>query len=85
MKTTIDAAGRLVVPRAVRRAAGLEAGTVVDVRFVDGRIEIEPEAFPVTMERRGRFTVAVPMKDVTALTSSAVEETRDAILDDRLS
>lgn len=71
MKTTIDAAGRIVIPRAIRRAAGLEAGTVVDVQFVEGRIEIEPEALRVTMTQRGRFTVAVPGKDIAPLKAAS--------------
>lgn len=40
MRTTIDAAGRLVVPKPVRDAMGLEPGRAVDVVFTDGRIEI---------------------------------------------
>ena len=41
MRTTIDAAGRVVVPKAVRDAMGLSAGREIDVVFTDGRIEIE--------------------------------------------
>ncbi|HZS92352.1 MAG TPA: AbrB/MazE/SpoVT family DNA-binding domain-containing protein, partial [Chloroflexota bacterium] len=42
MKTTMDAAGRLVIPREIRRQAGLQPGMPVEVRWHDGRIEIEP-------------------------------------------
>lgn len=42
MRITIDAAGRLVIPKAIRDAAGLEAGDELDVELRDGRIEIEP-------------------------------------------
>ncbi|HEX4863153.1 MAG TPA: AbrB/MazE/SpoVT family DNA-binding domain-containing protein [Acidimicrobiales bacterium] len=31
METTIDAAGRIVVPKQLRDALGLEAGTVIDI------------------------------------------------------
>lgn len=85
MKTTIDSAGRLVVPREVRRAAGLEGGAVVDVRFVHGRIEIEPEPLQVRLERKGRFLVAVPVSEVPKMTAKDVEEAREALLDDRSS
>lgn len=85
MKTTIDAAGRLVVPREVRRAAGLEGGAVVDVRFVHGRIEIEPEPLQIRLEQRGHFTVAVPAGEIPTMKASDVEQTREALLDDRSS
>jgi AbrB family looped-hinge helix DNA binding protein len=42
MRTTIDGAGRIVIPKPVREQAGLRAGSEVDVEFRDGRIEIEP-------------------------------------------
>jgi len=41
MRTTIDAAGRVVVPKSLRDAMGLTAGREIDLVFVDGRIEIE--------------------------------------------
>jgi len=44
MKTTIDRAGRLVIPRSVRTQLGLEHGGEVDI-FVDGAsIRLEPTA-----------------------------------------
>ena len=42
MRTTIDGAGRLVVPKAIRDACGLEPGSDVEIRAVEGRVEIEP-------------------------------------------
>ena len=41
MRTTIDGAGRVVVPKAAREAMGLTAGREIDVVYTDGRIEIE--------------------------------------------
>ncbi|MFT3873707.1 MAG: AbrB/MazE/SpoVT family DNA-binding domain-containing protein [Nocardioides sp.] len=41
MITTIDGAGRIVVPKAIRDEMKLTAGRLVDVAYVDGRIEIE--------------------------------------------
>lgn len=83
MKTTIDAAGRLVIPKAIRRQAGLEPGMSLDVRYCNGRIEIEPEPTPVRLEREGRFLVIVPEGPVEVLTSELVESTRQAILEER--
>jgi AbrB family looped-hinge helix DNA binding protein len=42
MRTTIDGAGRIVIPKPLREQAGLRAGSEVDVELRDGRIEIEP-------------------------------------------
>ena len=39
MRTTIDAAGRLVVPKPLREELGFAAGTELEVRAVDGRLE----------------------------------------------
>jgi AbrB family looped-hinge helix DNA binding protein len=81
-RTTIDGAGRLVIPSDVRRAAGIRPGTLLDVRYRDGHIEIEPAPLPVRLERRGRWLVAVPEEPeeaVPPLTVETVEQTRQAL------
>ena len=40
MRTTIDGAGRLVVPKRLREQLGLTAGTELEVEAVDGRLEV---------------------------------------------
>lgn len=40
MKTTIDSAGRLVVPKALRDQLGLGPGSQVDVSVVDDHLEV---------------------------------------------
>ena len=42
MKTTIDAAGRLVVPKALRDLLGLEPGTAVDVSQYGAGLQLIP-------------------------------------------
>ncbi|HET7726871.1 MAG TPA: AbrB/MazE/SpoVT family DNA-binding domain-containing protein [Candidatus Limnocylindrales bacterium] len=44
MKTTIDRAGRLVIPRAMRTQLGLERGGDVEVSIDGASIRIEPTA-----------------------------------------
>ena len=83
MKATIDAAGRLVIPKEIRRQAGLRPGTQLDVRWHDGRIEIEPAAMPVRLVQRGRLLVAVSDAAGDALTVETVEETREALACER--
>ena len=75
MTTTIDAAGRIVVPKAVRQQARLTPGTRVEIRCRDGVVEVEPAPLPVTLRRRGRLLVAVPDREPGPLTSSVVERT----------
>jgi AbrB family looped-hinge helix DNA binding protein len=79
MITTIDAAGRLVIPGPVRREAALEPGVPLEVRWRDGIIEIEPQPIPVTLEKRGRLLVAKPKVKVRPLGAAAVERTRREI------
>jgi AbrB family looped-hinge helix DNA binding protein len=76
MVTTMDAAGRLVIPSAIRREASLEPGVPLDVRWRDGVIEIEPLPLPVRLERKGRLLVAIPARKVARLRTATVERTR---------
>ncbi|HSE96235.1 MAG TPA: AbrB/MazE/SpoVT family DNA-binding domain-containing protein [Methylomirabilota bacterium] len=77
MNTTIDSAGRLVIPKEIRREAGLRPGMPVQVRWRGGRIEIEPLPLPVKLIRRGRLLVAVPEgAGPGVLAAEAVERTR---------
>jgi AbrB family looped-hinge helix DNA binding protein len=76
MITTMDSAGRLVIPSEIRREAALEPGTPLDVRCRDGVIEIEPQALPITLQRKGRLLVASPVKKAARLRTSTVERTR---------
>lgn len=75
MKTTIDKAGRLVVPKAIREAAHLVPGTEVEIRLVEGRVEIEPAPMDVQLERRGQLVVALPQGAAEVLSEETVEET----------
>jgi AbrB family looped-hinge helix DNA binding protein len=84
MKSTIDSAGRLVIPKRIRQEAGIDAGASLDIRFQDGRIEIEPAPLPVRLVRKGRLTVAVPKVPVPRLTGSQVERTRDQLRAERV-
>lgn len=83
MVTTIDSAGRLVIPREIRQEAAIEPGTPLEVRLRDGVIEIEPQPLPVRLEKRGRFLVAVPERKVPPLTTDIVERTRRKIRRER--
>lgn len=79
MRTTIDRAGRLVVPRVIREAAGIAPGAELEIRVKDGRIEIEPAPLEVKLVKRGGLTVAVPTRSVPPLTDADVAETLAAV------
>ena len=84
MNTTIDSAGRLVIPQEIRREAGLKAGMTVEVRWRAGRIEIEPLPLPVKLVRRGKLLVAVPEGAVRGvLAAETVERTRRTLRRER--
>lgn len=84
MKSTIDRAGRIVVPKAIRDAAKLRAGTALDIRLVEGRLEIEPASLPVKLERRGKLLVAVAPAQQPTLTAKDVGEAIDSLRDERI-
>lgn len=76
MITTMDSAGRLVIPSEIRREAALEPGVPLEVRWRDGVIEIEPQSLAVTLKRKRRLLVASPAGKVPALRTATVERTR---------
>lgn len=58
MRTTIDGAGRIVIPKQLRLAAALEPGQELEITERDGRIEIEPVATPMRLVERDGFLAA---------------------------
>lgn len=75
MKTTIDTAGRLIVPKPLRTELGLRGGETLEISVTDGRLEIEVLPLAVRLEDRGRGLVAVPENvDVPKLTAADVRE-----------
>jgi AbrB family looped-hinge helix DNA binding protein len=76
MEVTIDSAGRLVIPREIRREAALEPGVPLEIRWRNGVIELEPRPLAVTLERKGRVLVATPSTRLPRLGAGSVERTR---------
>ncbi len=81
MKTSIDKAGRVVIPAAIRERAGLVAGAELDITLEDAGIRLErvapgPRLVKVGRRLVARPTVAAaerPVVDVAAL----IEEERN--------
>jgi AbrB family looped-hinge helix DNA binding protein len=76
---TVDSAGRLVVPKAIRERAGLRPGLRLSLTVRDGRVEIEPEPTPVRIMRKGSLSVAVPLIELPTLREEQVKAVRDAL------
>ena len=58
METTIDRAGRVVIPKPIREAAGLKPGAGLSIQYRDGRIEIEPKSMKARLVPKGSVLVA---------------------------
>lgn len=72
MRTTIDAAGRIVVPKRLRDELRLQAGQPLEIAARDGRLEIEPQVTPMQLESREGRLVAVPEEPLPMLTAVEV-------------
>src|SRR5437660_434242 len=83
MKTTIDHAGRLVIPKDIRRESGIKPGMPLEVRWEKGAIAITPAPLTVRLERKGRLLVAVPTKDTPRLSADTVERARKTLRKER--
>jgi AbrB family looped-hinge helix DNA binding protein len=60
MRTTIDKAGRVVIPAGIRDRAGLTAGSQIDITVDEFGIRIERVAAGPRLVRVGRRLVARP-------------------------
>jgi AbrB family looped-hinge helix DNA binding protein len=76
MKTAIDAAGRIVVPKSLRDELGFRPGVALEIYASNGALCIEPVPTQVTLVRRGKRWVAKPATRLPKLTQDMV---RDAL------
>jgi AbrB family looped-hinge helix DNA binding protein len=66
MRSTIDKAGRVVIPAAIRERSGLTAGSDIEISVDDAGVRIERVAPPPRLVRHGRRLVARPTAPVAA-------------------
>ena len=76
MLATIDAGGRIVVPKEVRERLGLRPGSRIVLTEVGGRLEISPATTLVRLVEHEGALVAVADADLPVLTA---EQVRDAV------
>ena len=65
MRTTIDKAGRLVIPASIRDRAGLVPGTTLEITVDEFGLRLEPVAPGPRLVKVGRRLVARPTSDVS--------------------
>jgi AbrB family looped-hinge helix DNA binding protein len=79
MKTRIDRAGRIVVPKPIREELGLAAGGEVILTVRDGRIEIEPVSVRMRIEDREDGPTIVADLPMPTLTAEQVRDTLERV------
>ena len=79
MRTTIDAAGRIVVPKRLREELGLDPGTELELEARDGALEVRVPPVPMHLERREGRLVAVAERPMPELTAEEVRATLERV------
>jgi AbrB family looped-hinge helix DNA binding protein len=79
MTITMDSAGRIVLPKAIRDQAGLRPDLPLEITCRDGHIDITPAPRRVKVVKKGRVHVAVALEVSEPLTDSIVEKTKRVV------
>jgi AbrB family looped-hinge helix DNA binding protein len=79
MITTIDAGGRVVIPKAIRDALKLRPGTPLQVTVRDGAVLVEPTAVPMRLMTEHGHIVVEPETALPPLTDDVVRDTLESI------
>ena len=79
MRTTIDRAGRLVVPKALRDSLRLLPGQELDIVARQGHLEIRPAPVAMQLVSEGQGVVAVTERELPVLTSDLVRDTLEQV------
>ncbi len=79
MRTTIDKAGRIVIPKSFRESLGLAEGGVVEVIAEDGRVVISPPPMGKRLITKGGALVCVAEGDVPPISADQVREVLEAV------
>ena len=79
MRSTIDQAGRVVIPAALREELGWLGGEEIEIEVTDGTVSISPVAVKMTLVETDAGVVAVPETELPPLTEDVVRKTRDSV------
>lgn len=79
MQITIDSAGRIVIPKALREEAHLRAGSKLEISLRGGAIILEPAPLEVELEESQGIFIASPKANPGVLRAALVDRTLDAV------
>jgi AbrB family looped-hinge helix DNA binding protein len=80
MRASIDSAGRVVIPKSLRDAAGLRPNMPLEVSLHDGRLEIEPAAMNTCLiEEGGSIFIRAEGDDIPPLTIDSVRDVMEKL------
>jgi AbrB family looped-hinge helix DNA binding protein len=74
MRVAIDGVGRIVIPKPMRDALGIDGPTELELSERDGALELTVPYIKAHLEDRDGFTVIVPDQPVPTLTTEMVRE-----------
>jgi AbrB family looped-hinge helix DNA binding protein len=74
MRATIDAGGRVVVPKAIRERLGLDPGVEVELTERDAILEIAPVTTPMRLVERDGHVIAETDREMPVLTTEVVRD-----------
>ena len=74
MKTTIDGAGRIVVPKPLRDALGVQPGQVLELEVRDGQLQVDIVPVEMRLEPGRNGPVAVPADKLPTLTGTGTPD-----------
>lgn len=77
LRATIDAGGRVVIPKLMRERLRLMAGTEIEITERDGWVEISPVSTAMTLV--GDEPVASTDRAMPVLTADTVRQTMDQL------
>ena len=84
IRTNIDAAGRIVIPKPIREAVGFSARDVVEVILLkSGAIELRPASRAIELTDADGVIVAVPLEAGEVLREETVTATRESVRRER--
>jgi AbrB family looped-hinge helix DNA binding protein len=78
MTLTIDAAGRVVIPKPLRDKLGLQAGSALEVLETPEGVTLKPTGLRSALGRKGRFLVITSKLPPGFDILKAIDEEREA-------
>ncbi len=79
MRVAIDGVGRIVIPKAMRDALGIDGPTELELTERDGALELTVPYIKAHLEDRDGHTVIVPDEPVPPLTTEMVREVLERV------